>query len=72
MSWRDKVAKAALAEDDVAPAPWSYHRQERHPTPYDWIEDANGKTVLEHVGHIDGPRIVRAINAMATRDGILN
>lgn len=71
-SWRDSVSPDALREDDAAPAPWSYHRQERYPIPYDWIEDANGNTVIEHVGYIDGPRIVRAVNAMAQRDGIIS
>ena len=47
-----------------SPLPWSYHRKPSETTPghRDWIEDANGNIVVEHVGHIDGPAICVAVN----------
>lgn len=51
----------------ISPAPWTYHSQSRgYHQRYDWIEDANGQTVIEHVGWIDGPRICREVNAHAS------
>lgn len=67
--WRDGVSAEALREDDAAPAPWEYRNNGRG---YDYIQDARGNTVIEHIGHIDGPRIVRAVNEMAQRAGILS
>lgn len=61
-----------IAEDKPSPAPWTYKQaiSENYGI-RDWIEDNNGNHVINDVGHIDGPRIVRAVNAMALRDGII-
>lgn len=73
MEVADVVQKDPIEEDRLAPAPWSYHRAPVSGGFWrDWIEDYNGNEVVANVGHIDGPRIVRAINAMATKDGILS
>lgn len=63
-----------IAEDKPSPAPWTYRRTGSPETGFyrDWIEDNDGNTIISNVGHIDGPRIVRAVNAMATKDGILS
>ena len=60
-------------ENSAAPAPWSYHYASRAlgPGDWDWIEDADGSIVTENIGCIYGPRIVRAVNEMARRDGII-
>ncbi|WP_419902092.1 hypothetical protein [Kiloniella sp.] len=48
-----------------SPLPWTYHNiassvnaSGRH----DWIEDADTNIVTEHIGHLDGPLIVEAVN----------
>lgn len=53
--------------EHASPLPWTYHRMLSVTTPghHDWIEDANGNIVVEHVGHIDGPAICAAVNAPA-------
>jgi hypothetical protein len=62
-----------IEEDKPSPAPWAYRRVPTSEGGWrDWIEDNDGNTVINDVGHIDGPRIVRAVNAMATKDGILS
>lgn len=71
------VIDAALAVGDegiregwpehASPLPWTYHRKNSGMGgmgSYDWIEDAHGNTVVEHVGHIDGPAIVAAVNRL--------
>ena len=61
-----------IEEDRPAPAPWTYRRVPSEEGGWrDWIEDNDGNTVVHDVGHIDGPRIVRAVNAMALKDGII-
>lgn len=52
----------------ASPLPWSYHRKPSETTPghRDWIEDANGNIVVEHVGNIDGPAICAAVNIHPT------
>lgn len=54
-------------QERAAPAPWTYHNRQDSNGPWlrDWIEDANGNIVIVNIGHIDGPRIVRAINTVA-------
>lgn len=43
--------------------PWKYVRREGGVIgSTDWIEDANGNIVVEHVGHIDGPFIAACAN----------
>ena len=50
--------------DYASPRPWTYHNApSRHGVGLrDWIEDANGSIVVEHVGHLDGPLICAAVN----------
>lgn len=43
-----------------SPLPWTYHNVNGVK---DWIEDANGNIQIENVGSLDGPLIVRAVNA---------
>ena len=61
---RDAVPKTALLEDDVAPAPWAYD-------PYrEVITDYHGDVVIRGIRALTCERIVRAVNAMAKKDGI--
>lgn len=39
--------------------PWMYRKNNSR----DWIEDAEGNTVVFDVGHLDGPLIVQAMNS---------
>ena len=52
--------------EKASPRPWAYRSApSRHGMGQrDWIEDANGGVVVEHVGHIDGLLIVAAVNRM--------
>lgn len=43
-----------------SPLPWTYHNVNGVK---DWIEDAHGSIQIENIGRIDGPLIVRAVNA---------
>lgn len=56
----------------ASPRPWTYHSApSRHGIAglkRDWIEDANGDTILECVGYLDGPLICRAVNLLHTLD----
>lgn len=60
---RPAEAKAGMVKvpEHLSPLPWKYERREA--LNHDWIEDAHGNIVVEHVGHIDGPFIVAAANA---------
>lgn len=80
MNAAEALFRAALAAtpqsggvwpEHASPLPWSYHRKLSETTPghRDWIEDANGNVVVEHVGHIDGPAICTAVNARSTLAG---
>lgn len=59
--------KRVEKEEHASPRPWTYHRQPCNNSIgwRDWIEDANGSVVVEHVGHIDGPLICAAVNDRA-------
>lgn len=48
-----------------SPLPWTYHRRGDGIIGHrDWIEDAHGSMILENVGHLDGPLLVTAVNAL--------
>ena len=60
----------ATDEELASPRPWTYHNA---PSQHgiaglerDWIEDANGNTILENLGCLDGPLICRAVNLLHT------
>lgn len=44
--------------EHASPRPWSYHHDGR----CDWIEDAHGTTILQNIGHLDGPLLVACVN----------
>ncbi|MFM2422159.1 MAG: hypothetical protein RL291_689 [Pseudomonadota bacterium] len=55
--------------DLASPRPWTYRRHDGGGGAlgaYDWIEDANGQTILEGVGYLDGPLICAAVNYLDT------
>ncbi|MDC9825637.1 MazG nucleotide pyrophosphohydrolase domain-containing protein [Devosia sp. ZB163] len=60
---RPAEAKAGMVKppEHLSPLPWKYERREA--LHHDWIEDAHGNVVVDHVGHIDGPFIVASANA---------
>ena len=50
-----------------SPLPWTYHNQASRITNsgrHDYIEDAIGNIVVNHIGHIDGPLICDAVNRL--------
>jgi len=49
-----------LVVKNASKRPWTY----RHDGRRDWIEDANGETILNNLGHLDGPLIVACVNEM--------
>ncbi len=62
------MMQPATIDDTVSKAskrPWSYHNKDGQ---YDWIEDANGSTILENVGHLDGPLVVACVNDAFNRE----
>lgn len=65
-NWRDKVDAAVLIEDDVAPAPWEYDADS------ECILDSMREIIVRKVRPLIGERIVRAVNVLAEKDGILN
>lgn len=44
--------------DHASPRPWTYHNNGQA----DWVEDANGDTILHNLGHLDGPLLVACVN----------
>jgi hypothetical protein len=65
-TWTDSIPKDRLVEDGAAPAPWEYVADESI------IIDNNGDVVCAGVPKLIGERIVRAVNIVATGDGILS
>ena len=59
----DSVEEVSVWPEHASALPWTYHRQLHAGQHWDRIEDAHGNTVVEHVGHIDGPAICAAVNS---------
>lgn len=49
---------ADIVAERASGRPWTYHNDGSR----DWIEDANGTTILQNVGWLDGPLIVACVN----------